>query len=245
MILDTQLPENWLHRAQARQVFALNSLEGIASESYSLDEAELEAMPIEQWALIRVLSGSLSLFKESECQFALEAGDCWLAYPGGLFRWVQESPLELEVWRWPDMSAAKLPELIFGFSDLMLELANFNAGLTADPVPGFEFFNDAETIISQGDIADSVYTLIEGKAKVLVDGKVVGVAREGEILGLQAMLLKSHRTASVVADGHCTAVKVSYENFRSLIETRPDLVISTMETMAQQLSRTNERLLNK
>ena len=245
MILDTQLPENWLLRAQARQLFALNGLDGIASQSYSVAENSLEALPIEQWALVRVLGGSLSLFRGDECLLALEPGDCWLAYPGSLFRWVQESPLELEVWLWSDMPAANQPEFIFGFNDLMLELAAFSAGLSADPVPGFEFFQDGEAIISQGVIADSVYTLIEGRARVLVDDKVVGVARENEILGLQAMLLKTHRTATVVADGPCTAVKVSYENFRSLIETRPDLVIATMETMAQQLSRANERLLNK
>jgi hypothetical protein len=243
MILETQYPENWLHHAKTRQFFALNSLNGIGSETLFLDEGTLNDMPIAQWALIRVSAGRLSLFMDARRQLTLEAGDCWIAYAGSLFSWVQDSSLELEVWKWDDIQGINLAEFIFGFGDLMLELARYKDDVSVDPMPGFEFFRDGDTIISQGDTADSVYTLIEGKANVLVDGTVVGVAHENEILGLQAMLLKTHRTASVVATGSCTAVKVSYDNFRLLIEARPQLVISTMETMAQQLARANERLL--
>ncbi|MEJ2061667.1 MAG: cyclic nucleotide-binding domain-containing protein [Reinekea sp.] len=124
--------------------------------------------------------------------------------------------------------------VIHSFNDLLIKLFQHNTQIPPDPTPGFEFFQSGEVIIKEGEAADSVYTLVHGKAKVQVGGVQVGVAKENEILGLQAMLLHSNRTATVIADGPCSAVRVDYDKFRSLIETRSDLVFVTMETMAQQ-----------
>jgi hypothetical protein len=199
-------------------------------------------MPVENWAMVRVVSGLVGLKIETNRVLALEAGDCWLGYPGGLLNWYQEGAVEIEVWTWKGVSQNIIPNIIHGFSDLMLTLLNHNTQVPPDPMPGFEFFKSGDVIIQEGDIADSVYTLIQGRAKVTVKGTPVGEAKENEIIGLQAMLLKSTRTASVVAEGPCSAVKVTYDKFRSLIETRPELVISTLETMAQQIDRANQRM---
>jgi hypothetical protein len=235
-------PENWLHRAQSQQFFALKNFDSVSPERFSLKREELADMPVENWAMVRVVSGLVGLKIETNRVLALEAGDCWLGYPGGLLNWYQEGAVEIEVWTWKGVSQNIIPNIIHGFSDLMLTLLNHNTQVPPDPMPGFEFFKSGDVIIQEGDIADSVYTLIQGRAKVTVKGTPVGEAKENEIIGLQAMLLKSTRTASVVAEGPCSAVKVTYDKFRSLIETRPELVISTLETMAQQIDRANQRM---
>jgi len=242
MLVMVKHPENWLNRAQTQQFFALKHFDSLKCERLQLKRQGLEGMPVENWALVRVVRGVIGLTLESNRVLALEAGDCWLGYPGGLFNWYQEGAVEIEVWTWQGVAQAVIPSVIHGFSDLMLNLLNHNTQVPPDPMPGFEFFKSGDVIIQEGETADSVFTLIQGRAKVIVEGKQVGEAKENEIIGLQAMLLKTTRTASVIADGPCSAVKVTYDKFRSLIETRPELVISTLETMAQQIDRANKRM---
>lgn len=243
MLTMVKHPEDWIKKAQNQQFFALQHFGGKPGQRHKLKRGELEGMPVENWALVRVVDGLIGLMIESNRVLALEPGDSWLGYPGGLLSWYQEGAVEVEVWTWQGIAQSLIPSVIHGFSDLMLTLLNHNSQVPPDPMPGFEFFKSGDVIIQQGDPADSVYTLIQGKARVMIQDMQVGVAKENEILGLQAMLLKSTRTASVVADGPCSAVKVTYDKFRSLIETRPELVISTMETMAQQIDRANKRMI--
>ncbi len=246
MFVISDYPESWQNRTQTKQFYTLQKFAGIQPQRITFDSFQLDEAPIEEWALIRVVSGELELKVESERILVLEPGDCWLAYAGSLYRWYQPAEVELDVWLWADHVAATNPQLVYEYSDLLLELLRFKQKAESiDPLPGFEFFKLGEEIIHQGDIADSVYTIIEGTAKVVIDGKTVGEAKENEILGLQAMLLKRNRTASVVANGHCCAVKVTYDKFLSLIKSRPELVMSTLETMALQIERANQRLTRK
>jgi len=242
MLVMVMHPDNWLHRAQRQQFFALQHFDSLASTVYQFKRNEMAAIPVENWAYVKVRSGVIGLGLEEGRLLALEAGDSWLGYPGGLMNWFQDGAVELEVWTWQGVSAQVIPAIIQGYSDLMLALVNHNIKVVPEPMPGFEFFNTGDVIIQEGDVADSVYTLIQGRAKVMVNDKQVGEAKENEILGLQAMLLKTTRTASVIAEGPCSAVKVTYDKFRSLIENRPELVISTLETMALQMQRANQRI---
>lgn len=242
MLLLVKHPENWHHKAQTQQFFALKHFDAHEFERLVIKRGSLEDLPVESWALIRVVEGVVGLRLADNRVMALEAGDCWLGYPGGLVSWYQEGAVILDVWSWQGVSQPIIPNIIHGFSDLVLDLMSHNSQVPPDPMPGFEFFKSGEVIIQEGEEADSVYTLIQGKANVKVQSTQVGVAKENEIIGLQAMLLKSTRTASVIADGPCSAVKVTYDKFRSLIETRPELVISTLETMAQQIERANKQL---
>ena len=242
MLILVKHPENWQNRAQTQQFFALKHFDDSKKQRLSLKRNELEEMPVENWALVRVVEGVIGLKIDENRVLALEAGDCWLGYPGGLVKWYQEGAVEVDTWSWQGVSQNIIPNVIHGFSDLILTLMSHNSQVPPDPMPGFEFFKSGDVIIQEGEEANSVYTLIQGKAKVSVQGTQVGIAKENEIIGLQAMLLKSTRTASVIAEGPCSAVRVTYDKFRSLIETRPELVISTLETMALQIDRANKKM---
>lgn len=242
MIILVKHPDNWLQKAQSQQFLALQHFDVHERETLKLKRDEIASLPSENWGLLRVVNGLVGLKIETNRILALEAGDCWLGHPGDLLSWYQEGAVEIEVWPWQAIVSSLIPSIIHRFGDLMLSLINHNTQVPPDPMPGFEFFKSGEVIIQEGEEANSVYTLIQGKAKVTINGQVVGEAKENEILGLQAMLLRTTRTASVVADGPCSVVKVTYDKFHSLIETRPELVISTMETMAQHIDRANKRM---
>lgn len=236
-------PDNWLQKAQTHQINALRQLPAQPSERLTLNREALAHQDTSGWALVRATDGLLGVGVQGNRLVALEPGDCWLGHPGWVLNWYQEGAIALEVWHWPDVPTGFIPNLISGFNDCMLALLNYNAQMPQDPAPGFEFFKAGDAIIREGEPADCVYTLIQGRAKVLRDDVQLGIAREGEILGLQAMLLNSRRTATVIAEGNCSAVRVAYDKFQNLIASRPELVVSTLETMARQIERMNQRLL--
>lgn len=236
-------PDNWLTRAQKHQILSMKKLPATPSETKTLSRDALANEDTLNWALVRPTEGLMGLALDGNRLIAVEPGDAWLGHLGTQVHWFQEGAVTVEIWHWSDVPEDFVPGLISGFHDSLLELLHYNAQLPQDPAPGFEFFRSGDVIIREGEPADCVYTLIQGRAKVVRDGVQLGIAREGEILGLQAMLLNSHRTATVIAEGSCSAVRVDYDKFQNLIASRPELVVSTLETMAKQIERMNQRLL--
>lgn len=242
MLVLVKHPRDWIDRLRRDQQAALNSFILVKAQQLQLKAGELVQHWRPDWALLRVTKGVLELQINKHRLLVLEPGDFWPAHPGSVFNWQQEGAISLEVWPWQQDDLQANLALIGFFNNAIVALLLHNTQLPPDPMPGFEFFKAGEEIIREGEEADFVYTLIEGRAAVTVQGKPVGIAQENEILGLQAMLLKTTRTASVIAETPCSAVKVTYDKFQSLIETRPELVMATLETMARQIDRANKRM---
>jgi hypothetical protein len=238
-----QHPESWITQTQSHQIQSLKRVSETPDETRSFSRGELEHTNTSEWALVKPVEGVIGLSAEGTRLFALETDDCWCGRVGDVLQWFQEGAVTLDIWYWSSIKPESLPDLVNGFGDAVLSLALYNSKMPQDPAPGFEFFKSGDVIIREGEPADCVFTLIEGRARVVREGVQLGVAREGEILGLQAMLLHSTRTASVIADGHCSAVRVDYDKFQTLIASRPELVLSTLETMAKHIERMNSRLL--
>lgn len=109
--------------------------------------------------------------------------------------------------------------------------------------PGFVYFQPGDVIIRQGDEADSVFSLFEGEAEVLVDRVVVGQIREGEILGALAVLTESKRSATVRAKTRCSVVKVPRDQFQTLIRSNPSMIHRLLVDMAQQIQKMNQQVV--
>ena len=52
---------------------------------------------------------------------------------------------------------------------------------------------DGETLFKQGDQGDKAYMIVHGLMEVVVDGKKVGLMREGEVFGEMALILNQRR----------------------------------------------------
>lgn len=111
------------------------------------------------------------------------------------------------------------------------------------PSAGFLHFHTGETIINQGDIADRVYTLLEGAADALCDGVKVGEIHANEIFGALAVFTRQPRMASVIASSDCTVLAVRKEEFITLIEHQPHICLSLIEEMATKINQLNNQLL--
>lgn len=111
------------------------------------------------------------------------------------------------------------------------------------PTAGFLHFRAGETIINQGDLADRVYTLLEGSADAVCDGIKVGEINPNEIFGALAVFTRQPRMASVVATSDCTLLAVRKEEFITLIEHQPQICMGLIEEMAAKINQLNSQLL--
>lgn len=111
------------------------------------------------------------------------------------------------------------------------------------PSAGFLHFRAGETIINQGDIADRVYTLLEGAADAVCDGVKVGDIHANEIFGALAVFTRQPRIASVIASSDCTVLAVRKEEFIALIEHQPQICLGLIEEMAAKINQLNNQLL--
>ena len=134
---------------------------------------------------------------------------------------------------------------------LVCNIAFFQHALTQEiraefqPQAGFVHFNEGETIIQQGDIADKVYTLLDGSADAICDGVKVGDVNANEIFGALAVFTRQPRIASVIATSDCTVLAVRKEEFIDLIDHQPQICLSLIEEMATKINQLNNQLLSK
>ncbi|WP_119396169.1 Crp/Fnr family transcriptional regulator [Salinibius halmophilus] len=111
-------------------------------------------------------------------------------------------------------------------------------------LPEHRLFKPDDTIIEQGSLPDYVYSLVEGEAEVVRNGKQVATIVAGEIFGAMSILHGERRTASVVAKQHCTVLAVPAAQFDLLIRTSPHLIMGLMKSMAANIVNANDKLLS-
>ncbi len=111
-------------------------------------------------------------------------------------------------------------------------------------VPEVRFFSPGEVISQQGCISEEIYTLMDGRADVFIDGSQVGKVQADEVFGTVAGLTGQSRSSSVIANTDCMVAVIPREHFKYLIYTRPETVLKLIEDMARALSSVNSRLVS-
>ncbi|WP_369185163.1 Crp/Fnr family transcriptional regulator [Streptomyces sp. Y1] len=101
-------------------------------------------------------------------------------------------------------------------------------------------FRAGQTIIQEGDLSNQVLMLREGTAKVVTrnaDGTeiVLGLREKPEIIGEQAALNGTPRSASVIALTDVTALAISAEDFRALVGKQPEAAAAVLGIVTERL----------
>ncbi len=142
-------------------------------------------------------------------------------------------------------------ELLFALVQLLTVTSSMYAELlSGEQQSGFEIppqirsFAAGQTILREGDAADIVYTVAEGKAGVFLRGQRVGEVLRNEIFGAIAVLTNTVRTATVIAEENCVVVGVSKDQFEAMIRTHPHTVYRLVESMARSLVDMNKRVIS-
>ncbi len=110
-------------------------------------------------------------------------------------------------------------------------------------LPEFRQYKKDDVIIAEGTEGDEVFTLLNGSAKVVSNGEEVGEIHKDEIFGAIAALTNTMRNATIIATSDCDTLVATSENFRSLLETRPDIVQKLLQDMARTIVSSNERII--
>lgn len=113
------------------------------------------------------------------------------------------------------------------------------------PAAGFLNFSAGETIIMQGDDADLVYTIISGRADIVVDGVSVGELGVDEVFGAMAVFTGEKRSASIIAITPCTVMAVPQKDFTVLIEAQPQAAVNLIENLSRRITMMNQQVLEQ
>ena len=94
----------------------------------------------------------------------------------------------------------------------------------------------------QGDPGLEFFIIVDGKADVMIDGKVVATLGPGDFLGEMALLDGKPRTATVVCATDVEAEVISYGEFSQLLEDAPELTRRILVALAGRLRDADSKL---
>ncbi len=104
-------------------------------------------------------------------------------------------------------------------------------------------YREGEEIITEGDIEDSFYIITEGEVRVRKGRKVVNELRSGDCFGEMGYLNKIRRTATILANGRVSLMKV---NSTLIEQVSKDCQLRFckvfLRVMIERLSLTTEKL---
>jgi CRP-like cAMP-binding protein len=80
-------------------------------------------------------------------------------------------------------------------------------------------FASGETLVTQGELADALFLVLDGNAEVQAGGKTVGQVGQGEVIGEVSLLDSRPPTATVTAEQDLTALAVPFTTLRSKMDS--------------------------
>ncbi len=92
--------------------------------------------------------------------------------------------------------------------------------------------SDGEAAVTEGETADALYLIQDGRLGVWIGEDRVRTLHAGEFLGELALLRKVPRTATVRAEGPVTLLRLGEEHFDQLIATQPAFAKRVAERIA-------------
>jgi hypothetical protein len=103
-------------------------------------------------------------------------------------------------------------------------------------------FKDGEYVCSEGEESDFLYYIVSGTLYVYSKGKFVSSLTPDDLfMGEMSFLLSNRRSATVVAKGPCSLIKISKQDFVNLIKLSPHYGIFLARLLAQRLAKLNAR----
>jgi CRP-like cAMP-binding protein len=102
-------------------------------------------------------------------------------------------------------------------------------------------FGAGEVIVRQGDPADAVYALVEGKAEVWLEDNpqrpvLLRTMRSGQLFGETAVLYRGPRSATIKAETDVMTLKIPGPAFLELLQSSPELAVRVAVILAQRLA---------
>ncbi len=92
-----------------------------------------------------------------------------------------------------------------------------------------------ENIVTEGDVSDCLYAILEGRVEVVKGGRLVNQLGPGDFFGEVALFDARHRTATVVACEAVRVLRLERTNLLRLMEELPAIAITLCETLSRRV----------
>jgi CRP/FNR family transcriptional regulator, cyclic AMP receptor protein len=125
------------------------------------------------------------------------------------------------------VAALKAVPLFVGLSDDELRAVLADAAI--------EQFPAGVDIVTQDDRADSFFLILEGRAKVIIDGKSRRTQGPGQSFGEMALLDDEPRSATVRAETDVTGLVIPSETFLQLLQHSWPITKKVMANLSRRL----------
>ncbi|MFL6241037.1 MAG: cyclic nucleotide-binding domain-containing protein [Actinomycetes bacterium] len=139
---------------------------------------------------------------------------------------------------------AKADEVITALkgSELFSELSA--KGLKNVREAGKEFsFGEGDEIVVQGKLAGRFFVIIEGTAKVIVNGRTRGHLGPSDAFGEISLLDGGARSASVVATSPVRTFSLAAWNFKPLLHSEPQIADAVVRGLCRRVRELEGNLL--
>ncbi len=108
-------------------------------------------------------------------------------------------------------------------------------------------FSRSSTIISAGDMTDSLYLVISGRLKVMMsddEGRevILSIIGPGEFFGEMGLLDDSPRSASVIAIEPCELLSLSKRDFKQCLEQNFEMAMTLMRGLVKRLREADQKI---
>ncbi len=119
------------------------------------------------------------------------------------------------------------------------QLADLVQGLANDPPI---YFDRGAMVIKEGSTGVRMYTVLEGRVAVTIEGSMVERIGPGGVFGEAALLDQSTRLASVQAETDCALQPIGRTAFLELVKVSPAFAEKMLYGLAERLRLLTERL---
>lgn len=100
-------------------------------------------------------------------------------------------------------------------------------------------FAKGEAIFTAGKPGELMYVVLEGEVEIRQDGRVLAVAKAGEVLGEMALIDHGPRSASAIARTDCLLAPVSERRFLFMVQETPFFALKVMQVLVERLRLAN------
>ena len=103
-------------------------------------------------------------------------------------------------------------------------------------------YGEGHVICREGESAESLFVIVDGFARVLVDDRPVARLRRGDVVGEMSLVSGEPRSATVVAAVPTTAFELSRYGVAALIAEQPRILENLTRILSDRLAATTARV---
>ena len=102
-------------------------------------------------------------------------------------------------------------------------------------------FAPGEQIVREGSLGETVFVVMEGRAKVTRNGRRVGEVLPGDFFGELSAIDGGPRTASITAVTPFRVVRLFRRTLRKLLEDEPQLTVKILDGIVRRIRQVERR----